>query len=67
MKKAIYSWDELPIILRAGDVASLMGLSEQHTRRLMAAGMIPAKQIGRRWYVNRETLRDVIEGRAGER
>jgi excisionase family DNA binding protein len=46
----------LPVILWAEDVASLLGVSVVHARRLMSRGGIPAKKVGKRWLVLRDVL-----------
>ena len=47
---------ELPPVLTMEDVAAALRISVAHARRLAAAGAIPARRRGRRWYVLRDEL-----------
>jgi hypothetical protein len=46
----------LPEILKVEDVAVVLGISTVHARRKMAAGHIPARRLGKRWYTTRNDL-----------
>ena len=54
-----------PAILRTADVADALGISPAHARKIMAAGALPARKRGSRWYVVREALLDELRPERG--
>lgn len=44
----------------AQEVAELLHLSIDHTRREMRAGRLPAVKIGRKWYLSDARLNELI-------
>jgi hypothetical protein len=55
----------MPLVMSSADVAGLLGVSEQVVRHLCRTGQIPARHIGRRWFVSRERLAAVLDGDGG--
>ena len=55
MKKSAYkTYDELPLVLNAKEVAKVLGLSLAGTYELMRQKDFPAKRIGKRIIVPRD-------------
>lgn len=49
------------------EVAEALGRSELFVRRLVVEGILPARRIGRRWYVAEPELIDWLGGRVEPR
>lgn len=52
--KIYHSIDELPVQMDLACIAILTGLSPEWVRRLCKTGQLPAYQIGRTWYVDKD-------------
>lgn len=57
-------WEQLPLVLDAHTVASLIGCSLNTLYELCRRGEIPAQRVGRQWRFSRDGLRRHIEGGA---
>jgi len=63
MAKPKYTnWDEVPMILRTEDVAEVLGIHPNTAKKLIAAGDIRGRKVGRAWRVTKEDLRAYVEG-----
>lgn len=47
-------------LLTVEDMSLLLKTSETQVRRLCSAGKLPAVHIGRRWYVHRDKLAEML-------
>lgn len=47
---------KLPEVLWVEDLADILGLGQIQIRRKIRKGEIPAKRLGKRWYILREQL-----------
>lgn len=54
-------------LLTVDDLCTITGLSSQTVRSEMRAGNLPARKIGRRWFVPRTALVAYFEGSTNER
>jgi excisionase family DNA binding protein len=61
-KGHIPSLADWPQVLHVEQVASLLGISGQQVRHLCRTRQIPARRIGRRWYVPRDPLAVFLSG-----
>ena len=52
----------LPEILIAEEVAQILGVSEVQVRRWVAAGEIPATQVGRMWRFSKTRIEAMVTG-----
>ena len=52
----------LPSILTVEETAELLRVTDQHLRKLIKEGKIPAVRVGRSLRIYRNELRDVLEG-----
>ena len=59
------SYDQLPLMLNADQVAAVLGISRANAYTLMHAKGFPTIQIGKRMLVQREKLFDWMENRSG--
>ena len=59
------SYDQLPLMLNADQVAAVLGISRANAYTLMHAKGFPTIQIGKRMLVQREKLFDWMENRFG--
>jgi excisionase family DNA binding protein len=59
------SWDQLPLVLTADQVAELTGLGRNATYAALADGTIPSLRVGRRILIARDALRELLERGAG--
>ncbi len=48
-----------PIALRVADVARLTGASQREIRDRVASGELRARLVGRRWYVDPASVREI--------
>ena len=53
---------QLPSILTVEETAELLRVTDQHLRKLIKEGKIPAVRVGRSLRIYRNELRDVLEG-----
>ena len=61
-EKRIYtSFDEIPVTLTAGDVASVLGISRANAYRIMRRADFPVLQIGSRLLVNKTKFIEWME------
>lgn len=51
----------MPKLYTAQEVATMLHLSIDHTRKEMREGRLPAVKIGRKWYMPEARLNDLIE------
>lgn len=62
MAKPKYTnWGEVPMLLRVTDVSDVLGVHINTVKKLILAGQIPAKKVGREWRVTKEDLRAYVE------
>ena len=59
--RTIKSFDELPITLRAEDVADILGVSRANAYVIMHSKGFPKMQIGKRIMVMKEKLQEWME------
>lgn len=59
--RKITSFDQLPITLRAEDVADILGVSRANAYVIMHSKGFPKMQIGKRIMVTKENLRAWME------
>ena len=59
--RTIKSFDELPITLRAEDVADILGVSRANAYVIMHSKGFPKMQIGKRIMVTKEKLQEWME------
>lgn len=50
----------MPKLYTAQEVAEILHLSADHTRKEMRAGRLPAVKIGRKWYLPEMRLNELI-------
>ena len=62
MNHRFTSYEDLPIILNANQVASVLGISRSNAYALMHTDGFPTLRIGKRLLVTKEKLRSWIEG-----
>jgi excisionase family DNA binding protein len=55
----------LPEVLDATDLAYWLRCSRTTARRLLRAGVIPGRRVGRQWFVTRAALLDALESPRG--
>ena len=65
MRLIYTSYDQLPLMLNADQVAAVLGISRANAYTLMHAKGFPTIQIGKRMLVQREKLFDWMENRSG--
>lgn len=56
----------MPKLYTAQEVAEMLHLSVDHTRKEMRSGRLPAVKIGRKWYLPEVRLNELIEVGANE-
>lgn len=56
----------MPKLYTVTEVAEILHLSVDHTRREMRTGHLPAVKIGRKWYLPEARLNELIEVGANE-
>lgn len=56
MKEAIYTYEQLPLMLCADQIAALLGISRANAYNLMHQDDFPSIHIGKRLIVPREKL-----------
>ena len=67
MKKSIYkSYDELPLLLNAKQLADLLGVSDSSVYELIQEDGFPSLRIGKRIVIPKEELREWISTRTKE-
>ena len=67
MKKSIYkSYDELPLLLNAKQLADLLGVSDSSVYELIQEDGFPSLRIGKRIVIPKEELREWITARTKE-
>ena len=67
MKKSIYtSYDELPLLLNAKQLADLLGVSDSSVYELIQGDGFPSLRIGKRIVIPKEELREWISTRTKE-
>lgn len=65
---SVKNWDELPLVLTAKETQEILRLSPITFYRLVQTGVIPAKKIGgKRFFVPRDALRNLVEGPSQEK
>lgn len=64
MKSAVIkSWDKVPVVLDLHDAALVFGVTEETIKRWLYSGEISGRKIGRRWFFDKDYLRELIQGR----
>ena len=67
MKKSIYkSYDELPLLLNAKQLADLLGVPDSSVYELIQGDGFPSLRIGKRIVIPKEELREWITARTKE-
>lgn len=61
MKFESYAWDALPPVLRAREVAHLLGIGYVRVYELAHAGELPVIRLGRRMLFPRDGLKNWLE------
>lgn len=56
------SWDELPMVLNAKQVAEILSVSTSRVYAMMKDGILPKIQVGKVNKVYRDALRRWLEG-----
>ncbi len=52
----IYSWDEVPALMRTDEVAVMLRIPEDTVRKYCETDQLPAKKIGKFWIVDKQLL-----------
>jgi excisionase family DNA binding protein len=55
--------NDAPHLLDAGEIAARLGVTEEHTRRMLRRGEIPALKLGRAWRVSATDFARWVESR----
>ena len=50
-------FDEMPVILTVAETAAVLVISTDAVTKHCRNGNLPAKQIGRNWYINKNDLK----------
>ena len=58
--KKVHNWDDLPVALSVNDTAIILDISTDYVTLQCRQGKLPAKQIGRSWYIDRNKLRAML-------
>jgi len=58
--KIVHNWDDLPVALSVNDAATILDISTGYVGVKCRDGTLPAVQIGRNWYINRDQLREML-------
>lgn len=61
--RQVYSWDKLPIVLDVPTVALIFGYTDDGIKKWLQQGKLQGVKIGRKWVIDRDHLRQVIEGK----
>lgn len=51
-----------PEILNTAQLAEILGRSKAHAHELCRRGAVPAVKVGRRWYISKARLLDLLNG-----
>ncbi|MDY4255955.1 MAG: helix-turn-helix domain-containing protein [Oscillospiraceae bacterium] len=54
--KKFLSWDEVPALLTLEQAAILLRLGTDCIRKHCISGVLPGKQIGKTWYIDKQLL-----------
>lgn len=61
-KSTVYkSWEELPIMLNATQVAVVLGISRANSYQLFHSSDFPVINIGKRMLISKEKLKEWVE------
>jgi excisionase family DNA binding protein len=61
MTRIFANLNDYPPIMNVEQVAALLGRSQSSIRELLKAGEIKGKLVGRRWYVSRDSIQQLIQ------
>lgn len=56
------TWEDLPLIMTTNDLSSLFDVDARTVRKMCENGAIPARKVSKQWRVNRERLREFLNG-----
>lgn len=60
-KRTVYNWEDLPLVLDTTTTALILGTSEQTIFNWLNSGQLKARKIGRRWLIDREYIRSLVQ------
>lgn len=61
--KQYTDWDELPLVLDIRTACTILKCGEVTARKLMQTGKIKGGQGDRKWFIDRDSLRDFVQGK----
>ena len=61
-KRTVHNWQDLPLVLDTTTTALILGTSEQTIFNWLTSGQLKARKIGRRWLIDREYIRSLVQG-----
>lgn len=62
VKNIVTDWSRVPVLFDVNFAVRLLGMSEASIRRYAAAGVIPAKKVGRDWRFEKNAIYTYITG-----
>ena len=60
-KRTVHNWSDLPLVLDTTTTALILGTSEQTIFNWLTSGQLKARKIGRRWLIDREYIRSLVQ------
>lgn len=63
--KQIYNWDQLPLVLDLQTTAFILGVTETTVKNWLYAGKLTGSKVGRKWLIDRDYIRDIVQGKRG--
>lgn len=61
--KYFYDWNRVPLMMTIDQAAILIQITLEHLRTLCRKGIVPAMQLGQEWRIDREVVRERLNGR----
>lgn len=55
-------WNKVPLILNTTQAGLLLQMTPDRLSRLCRSGAIPAMQLGNKWRISREAIREKLNG-----
>lgn len=59
-------WNKVPLILDTSQAANLLQVTREHVSDLCKRGELPAMQLGSKWHISREAIRERLDGKPAE-
>lgn len=60
-KNIVCDWERLPLVLNVETVCLLLGCTRQLVVRMIKAGELKAKKVGREWRIPKESVKEFFE------